>query len=114
MAREKKDINIEIGRRIRTQRERLGLTREKLAERVEITPRFEADIERGSVGPSLDTLKRFCVALGVSSDSLLWDSQNHVDLNARFAHLDAKYLELLDGILAQQIELIKLAEGTEE
>ena len=48
------------------------------------------------------------------SDSLLWDTQNHVDLNARFAHLDKKYLERLDGILAQQVELIKLAEGIGE
>lgn len=114
MARAKKNLNIDLGRRIRACRERLGFTREELAERVGISPRFEADIERGSVGPSLETLKRFCTELGVSSDSLLWDQPNRVDLSARLVHLDERYLEVLDNILAQQVELIRLAEKKEE
>lgn len=111
MGKPKKEINIEIGRRICLHRKRIGMTREKLAEQVEITPRFEADIERGVVGPSLTTLKRFCKVLGVTSDSILWGESDVVDLNARLAHLDPKYYADLDSLLRKQVELIHLAEG---
>lgn len=114
MEREKKPINIDVGRRIRYHRERRGWTREQLAEQVGITPRFEADIERGSVGVSLTTLRGFCESLGVSSDSLLWDSVSETDVNARLAHLDEKYLPIIDEVIMRQIDLIRLAEGESE
>lgn len=112
MGKQKKQINVEIGHRICLHRKRIGMTREELAERVEITPRFEADIERGTVGPSLTTLKQFCKVLGVTSDSILWGERDVVDLNARLAHLDPKYYAELDSLLRKQVELIHLAEGS--
>lgn len=41
---------VAIGGRIRKQREYLGLTREQFAEKLDITPKFCADIELGSQG----------------------------------------------------------------
>ncbi|MEG1525819.1 MAG: helix-turn-helix domain-containing protein [Clostridia bacterium] len=111
MGKPKKQINVDIGRRICLHRKRIGMTREDLAERVEITPRFEADIERGTVGPSLTTLKQFCKVLGVTSDSILLGESDVVDLNARLVHLDSKYYADLDSLLRKQVELIHLAEG---
>ena len=71
--REKKQINIEIGERIKNAREQRKITQEKLAERVEVSPQYISDLERGVVGVSVSTLKNICLALDVTSDSLLFD-----------------------------------------
>lgn len=70
--REKKQINVEIGEQVRLARESAGLTQEQLAERIEVSPQFVSDLERGVVGISLTTLKRLCTVLGVSSDQILF------------------------------------------
>ena len=46
------------GRRIQAQRMALKLTQEKLAERMDCSLRFVADVERGAVGMSIDSLMR--------------------------------------------------------
>lgn len=112
MVRKRKEINIDIGRRIRVYRERASMTREQLAEAADITPRFVADLERGTVGASLTTLKKICEALTISSDNLLWDDRDLSGIAAKLSSVDAKYLSIIDDILVRQLELIKLAEGS--
>ena len=70
--REKKEINIQIGEQVRIAREQAKLTQEQFAERIEVSPQYISDLERGVVGISIPTLKRACVALGVSSDQILF------------------------------------------
>ena len=70
--REKKEINIQIGERVRIAREQAKLTQEQFAERIEVSPQYISDLERGVVGISIPTLKRACIILGVSSDQLLF------------------------------------------
>ncbi len=70
--REKKEINIQIGEQIRIARENVKLTQEQFAERIDVSPQYISDLERGVVGISLPTLKRACVVLGVSSDQILF------------------------------------------
>ena len=70
--REKKEINIQIGEQIRLAREQAKLTQEQFAERIDVSPQYISDLERGVVGISIPTLKRACVALGVSSDQILF------------------------------------------
>ncbi len=70
--REKKEINIQIGEEIKLARERGRLTQEALAERVDVSPQYISDLERGVVGVSIGTLKRICTVLGVSSDQILF------------------------------------------
>ena len=72
--REKKEINIQIGEQVRIARECAKLTQEQFAERIEVSPQYISDLERGVVGISIPTLKRACVALGVSSDQILFGS----------------------------------------
>ncbi|MEF9895939.1 MAG: helix-turn-helix domain-containing protein, partial [Clostridia bacterium] len=48
----KKEINVEIGARIRKKREALGLTREQLAEKADMSVTFLAEVELGSKGVS--------------------------------------------------------------
>ena len=62
----------EIGTRIKTQRELLGLTRDELAEQLDITPRFCYDIELGNKGMSISTLCKLSKVLNISTDFLIF------------------------------------------
>ena len=61
----------EIGARIRFEREKFGLTREKIAEIIGLSPYFIGQIERGERNMSLDTLYKISDTLNVSLDYLL-------------------------------------------
>ena len=60
-----------VGERIRRRRKELNLTQAELAERINRSIKYCADIERGYCGMSIDTLLLFCQALRVSPSSLL-------------------------------------------
>ncbi len=60
-----------LGERIRARRNMLNMTRESLAEKINVSPRFLADVEGGKVGVSIETLKNLSVALSASCDYLL-------------------------------------------
>ena len=72
--REKKEINVAVGRRIRRAREAAGLTQERFAELVGISPQNVSCVERGLAGVSMTVLRRMCEILRVSSDTLLLDA----------------------------------------
>jgi transcriptional regulator with XRE-family HTH domain len=61
----------EIGQRIRSQREHLGITREAMAEALEVTAKFVADIELGNKGCSNQTLYNFSQYLSITTDYIL-------------------------------------------
>ena len=63
---------VEIGSRIRTQREYLGYTREQFAELLEVTPKFCSDIELGIKGMCVPTLCRIARVLRLSTDFILF------------------------------------------
>ncbi|MCB9881871.1 MAG: helix-turn-helix domain-containing protein [Planctomycetes bacterium] len=60
-----------LGRRIRTTRETLGITRRELAERSEVSERFLADVERGIGNPSILRLAQIAHALGTRPEAFL-------------------------------------------
>ena len=74
--REKKEINIQIGEQVKIAREQAKLTQEMLAEKIEVSPQYISDLERGVVGIALPTLKKLCCALGVASDQILFGVQS--------------------------------------
>ena len=61
-----------IGKRIRQQREYMGLTREQFAEQIDVTPKFCSDIETGAKGMSVPTLCRISKVLRLSTDYILY------------------------------------------
>ena len=61
-----------IGKRIRQQREYMGLTREQFAEQIDVTPKFCSDIETGGKGMSVPTLCRIARVLRLSTDYILF------------------------------------------
>ena len=60
-----------VGRRIRQRREALGISREQVAEQIGRVPRFCADIERGKVGMSIETLLSICKLLKLTPNDVL-------------------------------------------
>lgn len=80
----------EIGARMKAQRELLGLTREELAERLDITPRFCYDLELGLKGMSIPTLCKLSNVLKVSSDYLLFgESPEDEGLNSSISLIES-------------------------
>lgn len=106
--REKKEINIQIGERIKTARERAKVTQEILAERIEVSPQYISDLERGVVGISIPTLKRLCGALGVSSDELLFGTPDEAIsvIFERCKHLSDFHFQILCEIINKYIDAV--------
>ena len=82
MPRTKKDINVEIGARIKEKRLALKLTRDELAQLSGYTANFIQEVERGRSGLSSESIRALSMALKVSADTLLFG-----DAPVEFAHL---------------------------
>lgn len=65
------DIASLLGQNIRTIRDSLGLTQEKLSEKSDISLKHLGEIERGRGNPTLTTLVTVAYALGVSLSELM-------------------------------------------
>ncbi len=114
-AKEKKEINIIVGSNIRFYRDKYGFTRERLSELIDVSPHFLYDVECGTVGVSLSTLKKICDVLGISADSLLW-SNKKTDISSiskRLEHVDQKYIDIIDKLIQTQLEIIALSKKDE-
>ena len=107
------DINITLGKRLKDIRMQKHITREMLAEKIDVSSRFLADVESGKVGLSLSTLKNICNYLGVSSDYLLDLSQGITEYSEkselinRIERTDEKYIPHLNKIVTAFIEALK-------
>lgn len=114
--RVKKQINIEIGEQVKLARERVKLTQEQFAERIEVSPQYVSDLERGVVGVSIPTLKRICIVLGVSSDQILFglETENRATAIAeKCKSLSVRQYMLLSEIVDKYIEAIESTQATE-
>ena len=72
VSEDKKALDQEIGTRIRIAREAAGLTQERLAELVDVKTQHISDIERGKKGTTVQSLKRICNELHITSDYLIF------------------------------------------
>lgn len=104
---ERKEINVEVGQRIKAAREQAGLTQERFSELIGLGTKSVSALERGTVGVSLTTLKRICEVLAISSDALLFGVSAPDDAAAlakRFAKLSpAQYriaLDMFENLMA--------------
>ncbi len=105
---EKKDINIEIGRRIKNARETAGLTQDRFAELIDMGPKNLSSVERGQVGISIATLQRICRVLSISSDQILFESKtdnNPSELAERLSRLTPQQYQIANDF---QINLLKV------
>ena len=116
MERKLKPYNTEIGSRLRSSREAMRMSREEFAERVGITSRFCADIERGRVGMSLETLMNACTTLRISSDYLLWGYADPWELSLQniLADLDPRLHHDFMVSLESQLKLLQKASNPDD
>ncbi len=101
--RKKKELNLQIGNQIRKARERCGLTQEQFAEAIDKSPQFISDLERGLSGISLETLKKICETLQVSSDTILFTETIQTDmavekLTNKFLNMTPEQLRIMEAI----------------
>ena len=109
--RQKKAINVEVGSRIREAREAAGLTQERFAELIGISPQNVSCVERGLV--SLTVLRRMCEILHVSSDSLLMGeyADHKADAIAhRLEKLPPEQFRVVQEVINSVLELTVLPE----
>ncbi len=110
----KKNINIEIGQRVRKARENAHLSRDQLAEQLNISSLFLGYIECGQKGMSLTTLKNLCLLLDISADYILlgkeYEETSRNNIQLLLDSFDPKYLPLLESIIRSQIDYIKKIE----
>ena len=98
--------------RIRKARENMGYTREKFAEKLDVSVSYLAELERGRTGISVKMLIKVCNILGLSADYVLFGTERNADaLRAdNIRHIDDKYLPLLDKMIAELLSLTDLEE----
>ena len=109
LMREKKEINIQIGKQVKLAREQSRLTQEQLAEKLECTPQYLSDLERGVVGISVALLKKLCVVLGVSSDDILFagEAKNTLEsIEQKGKRLSHRQFQLLTEIVDRYMEAV--------
>ena len=115
--RQKKELNVELGRRVRKAREAAGLTQERFAELIGISPQNVSCVERGLAGVSLTVLRRMCEILHVSSDSLLMGeaASNRADVIAhRLEKLPPEQFRVVQEVINSVLELTALPEEKQE
>ena len=98
--------------RIRKARESMGYTRERFAEKLDVSVSYLAELERGRTGISVKMLIRVCNILGLSADYVLFGTELNADaLRAdNIRRIDDKYLPLLDKMIAELLSLTDLEE----
>lgn len=72
---QKHDLQQIIGQNLYRMRTENGLTREQLAEKAGVSTTFYANLECGNKMMSIITLRKLADALGVSTDSLLYEER---------------------------------------
>lgn len=89
----------------------MGYTREKFAEKLDVSVSYLAELERGRTGISVKMLIKVCNVLGLSADYVLFGTERKADADRVDAihRIDDKYLPLLDKIIG---ELLVLSEQT--
>lgn len=93
--------------RIRQARENMGYTREKFAEKLDVSVSYLAELERGRTGISVKMLIKVCNVLGLSADYVLFGTERPEDATRLDAihRIDDKYLPLLDKVVAELLSL---------
>ena len=90
--------------RIRKAREEQGYTREKFAEKLDVSVSYLAELERGRTGISVKMLIKVCNLLGLSADYVLFGSERKEDA----LRLDAIHRLMLELFRDTKIRLCRI------
>ena len=88
----------------------MGYTREKFAEKLDVSVSYLAELERGRTGISVKMLVKVCNVLGLSADYILFGNERTEDsMRLDSIHRIApKYLPLLDKMIAELLAISDL------
>ncbi|MET0017619.1 helix-turn-helix domain-containing protein [Oscillibacter sp.] len=110
--KQKKQLNVEVGARIKSARENAGLTQERFSELIGMGTKSVSALERGTVGVSLSSIQRICQVLSISGDEILFErdiKENDVQaLAARLARLSPEQFEITREILNKLFEAFSI------
>lgn len=102
---------VAIGKRIKAERKKNGLTQEALAERLDVSAHYIYELERGMKAMSVPVLMQIAQTLHVSTDSLLFGdvrvSQEIDRLAALTRDISPRTRELLADLLALILPMLK-------
>ncbi len=82
-------------------------TREKIAELLDVSVSYLAEVERGRAGISVKMLIKICTVLGLSADYLLFGKERGSDqlFLTKIHRIDQKYLPLIEDMLSNLLAL---------
>lgn len=98
----KRKLDKETGLRLRKAREELKLSREVLAEQIQISPRYLAELETGAKSMSAVTIYDACEKLSISADYLMFGKTEKADISIiieMLSNLDNEYVDLAEELL---------------
>lgn len=102
-----KTLNLkEIGLRIRDEREKLGLSREKFSELVGLSSYYIGQIERGDRNMSLDTLYKISSSLNIPVDYILKGYIHYMESIMALDTIEENYKEELDEEIKEILLLL--------
>lgn len=107
--KQRKELNVQIGNRIREARIAAHYTQAQLAEKLDVSIPFLSDVERGVVGISTETFAKICSTLQISADWLLKGGETmilHTDVAKKLDGLPPKYLKTINEIIDRLLLLI--------
>ncbi|MBR3975682.1 MAG: helix-turn-helix transcriptional regulator [Clostridia bacterium] len=91
----------------------MGYTREKFAEKLDVSVSYLAELERGRTGISVKMLIKVCNVLGLSADYILFGEERTDDKMRLDAinRISPEYIPLLDKVIT---ELLALSGNTDK
>ena len=72
----KKTSTIRIGKNFQKIRKSFGYTQEKLAEKIEVSPRYISDVEQDKAKPSYEVLVKMCNIFNIGLDDVFSEYLN--------------------------------------
>ena len=104
----KKVLNYkDVGLRIRLEREKLGLSREKFAELIGLSSFYIGQLERGDRRMSVDTLVNISETLNVSVDYLLYGYNYYMENIKVSEAIDDIYRVSIDNEIKELLDILK-------
>ena len=104
-----KQINIEMGMRIRTRRKAMGFTSEPLADLLGISNQFLCDVELGKKSLSYTNMRKLCEILCSSIDYIILGKEGNTDrekIDEVLNNIDPDYLPIIESFLYNIVNII--------
>lgn len=97
----------DMGMRLRKVREERKMTRETLAEKVDLSVNFIADVEYGNKSPSIRKFYSLIQALDTNADYILGGNMREIDIDEEAAEVYKEIMNILNQCNGKQLASLK-------